>query len=114
MARTEIITDDLDGSADAQPYEFTWDGVTWTIDLADKNRKKLEEALRPYLDKARPARQAQAKSTTTTRTRRSSKGGRDDLEAIRAWAQANGYKVGDRGRIAKSIIEEYDLAQSKK
>jgi hypothetical protein len=68
VARTEVITDDLDGSPDAQPYEFTWDGTTWTIDLAEKNRKKLEDALRPYLDKARPARMAQAK-TQRTRTR---------------------------------------------
>jgi hypothetical protein len=74
VARTEIITDDLDGSPDARPYEFTWDGTTWTIDLAEKNRKKLEDALRPYLDKARPARMAQAK---TQRTRSPRSGGTD-------------------------------------
>jgi Lsr2 len=116
MARTEVITDDLDGSQDAQPVQFAWDGVTWEIDLAEKNRKKLEAALKPFLDKAHPARVAQAKSTTPTRTRRSRSSSKDgqDLDAIRQWAQQNGYKVGDRGRIAKSIIEEYNLAQAAK
>ena len=70
MARTVIITDDLDGSQDAEPYEFTWDGVTWTIDLAETSRKKLEEALRPYLEKARPANVAQAKSAPTRQRKR--------------------------------------------
>jgi hypothetical protein len=62
MARTVVITDDLDGSQPAEEVRFTWDGVEWTIDLAEGNRKKLEEALQPYLDKAHPANIAQAKT----------------------------------------------------
>jgi hypothetical protein len=65
VARTEVITDDLDGSHDAEPVQFGWDGVTWEIDLAEKNRKKLEDALQPFLDKAHPANVAQAKSERT-------------------------------------------------
>jgi hypothetical protein len=66
VARTEVITDDLDGSHGAEPVRFGWDGVTWEIDLSEANRRKLEEALRPFLDKAHPARVAQA---TAERTR---------------------------------------------
>ncbi len=62
MARTEVITDDLDGSQGAEPVQFGWDGVTWEIDLSEANRRKLEEVLRPFLDKAHPARVAQATS----------------------------------------------------
>jgi hypothetical protein len=58
MARTEIITDDLDGSHDAQPVKFGWDDIWWELDLAEANRKKLEEALQPFLDKAHPAKVA--------------------------------------------------------
>lgn len=73
MAREVVYTDDLDGTHGAEPVRFTWDSVEWEIDLAEANRKKLEEALRPFLDKAHPANVAQAKSaTTTTRTRRAS------------------------------------------
>jgi hypothetical protein len=74
VARTEIITDDLDGSHDAQPVQFGWDGVTWEIDLAEKNHKKLEDALRPFLDKAHPANVAQARSERT-RTRQPRRAG---------------------------------------
>ena len=118
VARTVIVTDDLDGSSPAEPVQFTYDGVNWEIDLSAKNREKLQKALQPFLDKAHPADMAQPKTKTTTRTRtrrsRSAKNGRENLEAIRQWAQENGYKVGDRGRIAKSIIEEYELAQKAK
>jgi hypothetical protein len=69
MAREVVYTDDLDGTHGAEPVRFTWDSVEWEIDLAEANRKKLEEALRPFLDKAHPANVAQAKTTTTRRTR---------------------------------------------
>jgi hypothetical protein len=62
MARETIITDDLDGTHDAEPVQFGWDGVTWEIDLAEDNRKRLEDALKPFLDKAHPANVAQAKT----------------------------------------------------
>lgn len=36
--------------------------------------------------------------------------GREQREAIRTWANANGYTVGDRGRIAAGIIEAFEVA----
>jgi hypothetical protein len=117
VARTVVVTDDLDGSSPAEPVQFTYDGVNWEIDLSAKNREKMQKALQPFLDKAHPAHMADAKTTTTParpRRSRSAKNGRENQDAIRQWAQENGYKVGDRGRIAKSIIEEYELAQKAK
>jgi hypothetical protein len=73
MAREVVYTDDLDGTHGAEPVQFVWDGVTWEIDLAEANRKKLQDALQPYLDKAHPANVAQAKSAPT-RTRRAASG----------------------------------------
>lgn len=35
-----------------------------------------------------------------------------DPKAVRVWAQANGYKVGDRGRFSHEIINAYISAQS--
>ena len=70
MAREVIITDDLDGAHGAEPVHFGWDGIEWEIDLATKNRKRLEEALRPFLDKAHPANVAQAKTETRGRRTR--------------------------------------------
>jgi hypothetical protein len=73
MAREVVYTDDLDGTHGAEPVQFAWDGVTWEIDLAEASRKKLQDALQPYLDKAHPANVAQAKSAPA-RTRRAASG----------------------------------------
>jgi hypothetical protein len=79
MAREVVYTDDIDGTHGAEPVRFVWDGVEWEIDLAEANRKKLADALKPYLDKAHPANVAQAKSTAPRRTRAS--GGRIDYSS---------------------------------
>jgi hypothetical protein len=39
--------------------------------------------------------------------------GRDDLQEIRAWAQAQGKQVSPRGRIKKEIMDEYDAAHGR-
>jgi hypothetical protein len=69
MAREVVYTDDLDGTHGAEPVRFTWDSVEWEIDLAEANKKKLADALAPYLEKAHPANVAQAKATAPRRTR---------------------------------------------
>ena len=106
MARTEVITDDLDGTHDAQPVQFGWDGVTWEIDLAEKNRKKLEAALQPFLDKAHPANVAQARSTQQAGRRgRGQAGARRQVE----------YGMPHRGRVspeeAAYVREHFDEIQ---
>ena len=106
MARTEVITDDLDGTHGAEPVQFGCDGVTWEIDLAEANRKKLEDALRPFLDKAHPANVAQAKSRRTrTRQTRADSGTRKQVE----WG------IPHRGRVspeeAAYVREHFDKVQ---
>jgi hypothetical protein len=77
LAREIVYTDDLDGSHGAEPVRFGWDDVWWELDLADKNRKKLQEALQPFLDKAHPATVAQAKAEPAPRRQRSGPSGVD-------------------------------------
>ena len=81
MARTIMITDDLDGSPNAEEVRLTWDGVEWAIDLAEGNRKKLEDALRPFLDKAHPANIAQAKTAEAPKRGRRRSEGRVDYSS---------------------------------
>jgi hypothetical protein len=45
-SRTRI--DDLDGSA-ARPFTFGVDGKAYVLDLGERNRKRIEEILRPFL-----------------------------------------------------------------
>src|ERR1022692_4290969 len=55
MAKTVsvVVTDDLDGSADAEALSFGFDGHNYEIDLGKKNRAKLEKSLQPFMEAGR-------------------------------------------------------------
>lgn len=105
MARKVITTvlDDIDGSDDAETVTFSYENKLYEIDLSDSNKKKLEDALEPFISAARSAGGSARRSTSAPRG-----GGRTDLAAIRAWAKDNGHDVSDRGRVPASVIEAYD------
>jgi hypothetical protein len=44
-----VLTDDLDGGDADRTVEFGLDGVSYTIDLSEKNAGKLRKSLEPYL-----------------------------------------------------------------
>ncbi len=69
MAREIVYTDDLDGTHGAEPVKFGFDDIWWEIDLAEPNRKKLQDALQPFLDKAHPASVAAPKPEAPERPR---------------------------------------------
>jgi len=48
-----IVTDDLDGSENAETVSFSLGGVNYEVDLASKNRAKLEKALAPFTEAGR-------------------------------------------------------------
>jgi len=81
MARTVVITDDLDGSSPAEEVTFTWDGVPWAIDLSEGNRQKFEATLQPYLDKAHPANVAQVKTAEAPKRQRRGAEGKIDYSS---------------------------------
>jgi hypothetical protein len=109
MAKTTIIqiTDDLDGSRDAQEVTFSFQGADYTIDLSKKNLAAFEKALKPYVDAATRV------STGSARPRRAAKSGSrgQNLAAVREWAKGAGIKVPDRGRLPKSVLDQYEAAQ---
>jgi Lsr2 len=99
-----VVSDDLDGSEGAETVTFGLDGVTYEIDLAEKNRAKLDKAMAPYLQAARRV------------ARRPGRGGtrsvaiRGDRAAVRAWAKEQGLAVSERGRISGEVQRQYDAA----
>jgi hypothetical protein len=103
-----VLTDDIDGSKADRTVEFGFDGVDYTIDLSEKNARKLRKALDPYVAAASrvgrtTARRVAARGTAAARHRSS----RDQNQAIREWAAKNGYQVSARGRIPASIVEAF-------
>ena len=100
-----IVTDDLDGSQNAETVSFGFDGVAYEIDLAEKNRAKLEKALAPFIDAGRRVPRSGARRG----------GGRQssasvDRGAVRAWARERGLKVSERGRVSADIMRQYEAA----
>ena len=103
-----LLTDDIDGGEADRTVEFGLDGVNYTIDLSEKNAGKLRKALDPFLNAAtrvgRSGSLAPARRNAPASTGRAS---RDQNQAIREWANKNGYEVSERGRIPSHIVEAY-------
>lgn len=94
------ITDDIDGSGGAETVSFGFQGTAYEVDLAKKNRLKLERALTPYIEAARraPASRSRSRASDT------------DRAAVRAWAKDHGLNVSDRGRIAADVLKQYEAS----
>ena len=105
---TETYVDDLDGSEgeDITNVSFAFQGATYSIDLNEKNLKKLTKSLEPYISAG-----TRQRGTSSKRTASKSTGG-VDRTAIRAWGEANGYAVSPRGRIKAAVIEAYRAANA--
>ena len=102
-----VLIDDIDGGNAAETVTFALDGVTYEIDLNDKNARKLRDDFATWTGHARRAGTAKAGSR-----RRAGSGAakRTDLAAVREWARANGHDVSDRGRISADVQAAYDKA----
>lgn len=114
MAKKEVIQviDDLDGAAldEYETIEWSLDGKTYEFDTSAEHAQAFRDALATYIDVSRvtaPARGARRAVATRSGSGRT----KEQTQAIREWAQANGYEVSDRGRISHSIIEAYESAR---
>ncbi len=105
----ERLTDDLDGTDAAETVTFGLDGVSYEIDLTEKNAAALRKVLDKYVRAARkgssPRATGRAKATKRTSSRRNGRG--YDLAELREWAGANKIAIPSRGRIPQAIVEQY-------
>ena len=99
-----ILVDDVDGSSAVETVTFALDGVSYEIDLSEKNARKLRDDLSQWTGHAR--RSGGRRSTGGRRPT----GKRTDLGAVREWARDNGHTVSDRGRISAEVQAAYDKA----
>ena len=76
-------------------------GSEYEIDLSEKNAAKLRKQLAPFVEHARRASGQARRPVRTAASRRRS---RD----IRAWAQAQGIQLSERGRIPAGIAAQYE------
>jgi hypothetical protein len=107
MVRTTItqITDDIDGSKNAETYSFAWQGTEYEVDLSNKNFKAFDKLLQPYIEAGRKvSKRASGRGSSSAST------SKRDLSAIREWARAEGIQISDRGRVPKAIIDQYNAS----
>ncbi|GLZ54916.1 Lsr2 family protein [Actinomycetospora sp. NBRC 106378] len=124
MAQKTVVTlvDDLTGeeSEDITTVEFALDGVTYEIDLDDKNSAGLRDTLAQYVAAARRTGGRRAGSAGNGRRRSggagtgtpraTSPGGydRETSKQIREWARTEGFEVSDRGRVPNNVVEAWE------
>lgn len=114
MAKTYVITDDLDGSPEAEPYRIAVNGNAITLDLADKSATKLLKALAPFFEKAKELDSYievywEPPSTGARAARKTVKAKTDpeQTRAMREWLRKQGKTVSDRGRIPDELKALY-------
>ena len=104
---TVSLLDDLDGKAADETVQFALDGVSYEIDLSEKNAKKLRSELQPWVTAGR--------RTGGSRRRRGVRSAsasidRTESAAIREWARKSGREIATRGRIPVEVIDAYRAA----
>ena len=104
-----ILVDDIDGGEATETVTFALDGVSYEIDLSEKNAARLRDSFSEWVGNARRA------GGRKVSGRRASGGGnrRDDLNEMRQWGRENGYKVSDRGRVSGELQQAYDKAHGR-
>src|ERR1700760_3236306 len=100
-------SDDIDGSPAVETVHFGLDGIAYEIDLSAGNAAALRTVLELYRAAGRRVggvreRPAQRPHSGTTRTDPA------QLAAIRDWARRHGLQVSERGRVPRSVIEQYN------
>lgn len=106
------LVDDIDGSEAHGTVEFALDNKHYEIDLSEANAGNLRGVLAQYIDAARKgssggSRRGRAHVVTGGTARTPAVADKEQNQAIRSWAQANGLSVSDRGRIPVEIIDQY-------
>jgi hypothetical protein len=103
-----VLEDDLDGGKASETVSFALDGVSYEIDLSDKNAAKLRDALASWVGHAR---RAGGRGGAVRRGRARSAAAGSDLAAMRQWGRKNGFKVSDRGRISAELQAAYSKSK---
>lgn len=108
MAQHTIINMTCDLGHRGQPTEATFsheivvDGKPFRVDVCDTHNEAFDREVGKYcvtpLPKAPFAR------------RRVPLYPKEQVQAARAWAQANGYEVSDRGRVPYAVMEAYSAS----
>jgi Lsr2 len=101
-----LLTCDIhdDDTAGDGTIAFSLGGSAYEVDVCDDHAAEITDAFAPFIEAAhKPA----ANGARPGRRRVAATGNGSRASAIRAWANAQGLKVSERGRIAQSVEDQY-------
>lgn len=102
----DLHDDDVPG---AETVAFAVDGGAYEIDLCDEHAEQLRDSFAPFVGAARRVGgRTGGRRGGRGRAAGGPAGDRQRIADIRAWAKSKGLKVSERGRVAASVIEQYD------
>ena len=112
------ICDLHEGEVDAvAAVPFALEGSSYELDACEEHLAQMRDAFAPYVGAARRADRASTAgaprtnpSRGTSRASSSGAGDREQVQAKREWARANGFAVSDRGRLSAEVLQAYDAA----
>lgn len=122
MAKVVRLIDDFTGKelgdGEGLSVRFSIQDSYYEMDLGADSFAKLEKVMAPWIEKSvevdpprlEPVRPVKATRGTTRPAAAEGSMSREQREAIRAWANANGFVVGDRGRIKAEVIAAFEEA----
>lgn len=99
------LIDDIDQSDAVETVTFGLDGVAYEIDLSAANSARLRDDLAQWVGAGR-----KVKGGRTSRSARSTASDKDQLNQMREWGRANGYKVSGRGRVSREVQDAFAAA----
>ncbi|SDC06794.1 Lsr2 protein [Raineyella antarctica] len=106
-----ILEDDLDATPAQHQVTFSFEGVSYEIDLNEEHYSELQEAMAPWVSHAR---RVSGRRTTAKRSSSAPTGGGSGTSAtaIREWARTQGIEVSDRGRVPANVRASYEEAHA--
>lgn len=106
------LVDDIDDKpidSGGEHITFSVNGVSYEIDLSDKNAKEFHRKLNYYIEhSARVGGKRTKKSAGVAAT--GMKRDANQTKAIREWAKSNGFTISARGRIPAEVEQAFDAA----
>ena len=113
MAKKQIVQfiDDIDGKVleEFETVRWSLDGKQYEFDTSPKHAQQFRDSLEKYVEASRAvngrrgARRAAASGNGGTRSK-------EQTQAMRDWANNNGFTVSNRGRIPIEVVEAFEAA----
>ncbi|HUP85790.1 MAG TPA: histone-like nucleoid-structuring protein Lsr2 [Acidimicrobiales bacterium] len=111
----ETVTCDLCGeeTGDATAVTLGWGREQWELDLCPQHNAELSAQFDQWTSKGRRATGGRSARANGSGGSRATFGTTTDANAVREWAKSNGFKVGDKGRIAADVRAAYEAATNR-